>query len=178
MDNIIIKAAQFAELIHRTHEPRKFTLRPYIEHPSRVAARVMTIPGVDEDVVCAAWMHDILEDHPGVEIPAIFNPRCYRMVLALTNPSKDHPELNRDDRKAMDRDHLRNCDPWVKIVKLVDRIDNLRDLQNCSDGFEYRYAKESLLLCAVLRSYCNSTIDALCDELDALCNEIIATFRT
>lgn len=165
--NRIILAAQFAEVSHRG-QVRKYTGRPYIEHPARVAARVMTIPGVDEDVVCAAWMHDVLEDCSGVEIPAIFPPRCYRMVVALTNPSKKFPELNRDERKAMDRDHLRNVDPWVKVIKLIDRIDNLRDLQFCGDGFKYQYARESQKLCDAIRSYSNSTIDGLCDELDSI----------
>lgn len=143
----------------------------------RVAGRVMMLPQVDEDVVCAAWMHDVLEDCPGVEIPPIFSPRCYQMIVALTNPSKKHPDLNRAARKQMDRDHLRNCDPWVKIIKLVDRIDNLRDLQACRDGFEYQYAKESTLLSQALRSYCNGVIDSLCDELDFLCAGIIDTFH-
>lgn len=165
--NHIIKAAQFADQCHRG-QFRKYTGRPYIEHPARVAGRVMTLPYVDEHVVCAAWMHDILEDCKGVEIPAIFSPRCYRMIEALTNPSKQFPELNRDERKAMDRDHLRNVEPWVKIIKLIDRIDNLRDLQFCGDGFKYKYCRESQLLCEAIRSHSNSTIDGLCDELDTL----------
>ncbi len=166
-DNRIILAAQHAELCHRG-QVRKYTGRPYIEHPARVAGRVMTLAYVDDDVVAAAWMHDILEDCKGAIIPAIFSPRCYGMIAALTNPSKDHPLLNRDERKQMDRDHLRNVEPWVKIIKLIDRIDNLHDLRFCGDGFKYQYARESQKLCEAIRSYSNSVIDGLCDELDTL----------
>lgn len=65
--NKIIQAAQFAAQAHQG-QARKYTGRPYIEHPGRVAARVMVLRDVAEPVVCAAWMHDVLEDCPGFDM--------------------------------------------------------------------------------------------------------------
>ena len=166
----IVQAAQFAAEAHRG-QTRKYTQRPYIEHPMRVAGRVMTLPHVDEDVVCAAWMHDVLEDCPGFGIPAIFSPRCHRMVIALTNLSKRFPEMNRGERKAMDRDHLRNCEHWVKTIKLVDRIDNIRDIGQAPSDFRITYLEESDLLNEALRVPGNDLLQQLHDELQQTIDE-------
>lgn len=160
---MIILAAQFAEKAHRG-QVRKYTGRPYIEHPMRVAGRTSLIPFINEDMVAAAWMHDVLEDCPGFEIPAIFSPWCYRTICELTNPSKQHPELNRAARKAMDREHIAKASREAKIIKLIDRIDNLNEMVGADTGFINLYAEESFLLAEALLSS-DTVIAALIDEL-------------
>lgn len=162
--SIIIAAAQFAEKAHRG-QVRKFTNRPYIEHPMRVAGRACLIPSFGEDEIAAAWMHDVLEDYPFVKIPAIFSPWCYNIVCELTNPSKKHPELNRAARKAMDREHLATVSREAKIIKLLDRIDNLNEMVGADDDFKRLYAEESRALAEALRVPGDEVIESLGAEL-------------
>lgn len=175
-NNPIIMAAQFAAKAH-WGQLRKFSGRPYIEHPARVATGVMLLRNsklLCEDIVCAAWMHDVLEDCPGVEIPAYFGAWVQRLVQGLTNPSKQHPTLPRNERKAMDRQHLKNCEGWVQIIKLIDRIDNVRELDQAPADFRSLYIRESELLCEALDAPAHPVIGPLCRELQWLLRQLVA----
>lgn len=149
---MIIKAAQFANLAHQG-QVRKYTGRPYITHPARVASRVCLIPYATEEVVAAGWLHDVLEDCSVTyaDLHCDISPVVASLVKTLTNPSKGS-KLPRAARKAMDREHLANVSPWAKVIKLIDRIDNLREMTQAPDDFKKLYAKESLLLAEALCS--------------------------
>ncbi len=144
---MILYAAQFAQAAHGG-QMRKYTNRPYIEHPMRVAGRVMLLPGVHQDVVAAAWLHDVMEDCPcqTVHLVAKFNAYVVKLVRELTNPSKGMDHLFRHERKQIDREHLATVSRWAKIIKLIDRIDNVNDMALADDKFKTLYAEESLLL--------------------------------
>lgn len=145
-DSLIVKAAQFAEYHHRG-QVRDYTNRPYITHPIRVAGRVATHPEANADLVAAAFLHDVVEDC-GVTINEIyreFNQQIADYVSQLTNTSKD-TDLPRSERKKADRRRIANICRRAKIVKLIDRIDNLgemdpRDIKCC-----HLYCEESQLL--------------------------------
>src|SRR4051812_3189550 len=120
----IIKAARLAEEWHRG-QVRKFTGRPYIEHPGRVAARITRHAGATESRVAAAWLHDVMEDC-GItykRLEAEFSVRTAVLVRELTNPSKEFPDLPRAKRKEMDRLHIASCGSGVRLIKLADRAD-------------------------------------------------------
>jgi (p)ppGpp synthase/HD superfamily hydrolase len=146
--NPILKAAQFAREAHGDQR-RKYTGRPYIEHPARVAARVAIHPAGTETMVIAAWLHDVLEDTDiGLEVIANrFGEEVAQLVEELTNPSKGSPAL-RAERKAQDREHLARVSRPAKIIKLLDRIDNLRDMEGAPQKFLSLYLEESRLLAA------------------------------
>lgn len=152
--NIILKAAQYASHAHYG-QTRKYTGRPFVEHPMRVAGEVSMLDVATEEMVAAAWLHDVIEDC-GPEnknaMKLLFPPAVVSMVVELTNPSKDHPELKRAERKAMDRDHLAAASYSAKIIKLVDRIDNLRDMSLAEPDFLVLYSRESRQLADALRS--------------------------
>ena len=59
--SIILKAAALAVRAHEGQK-RKYTGFPYITHPARVAGRVGILPVVTEEMVAAAYLHDVLED--------------------------------------------------------------------------------------------------------------------
>ena len=59
--NRIILAAQFARQAHKSQK-RKHNGTPFIAHPARVAGRVATLEGATEDLVVAAYLHDVVED--------------------------------------------------------------------------------------------------------------------
>lgn len=165
--SIILKAAQFAAHAHR-NQFRKFTNRPYIEHPMRVAGRVCMIPGMDEDEVAAGWLHDTVEDC-GItydDLEREFDATIASRVLELTNRSKGS-KLPRAKRKAMDHEHLANVSRPAKIIKAIDRIDNLREIFGAPSDFQALYLKESRLLAEALTVPGDRIIRSLLEELVA-----------
>lgn len=153
LERFVCAAAKFAERCHKG-QLRKYTNRPYIEHPARVAARVSLLPDSVDAAVCAAWLHDVIEDcNITAEcIESLFGPHVSRIVVALTNTSKvDFPNLNRAARKAKDRERIVLLPRGIKCVKLIDRIDNLREMSGAPEDFKKVYASESRALLEVLR---------------------------
>lgn len=152
--SLILKAAALATTAHGGQK-RKYSGRPFVEHPMRVAGRVSILDDVTEEEVAAAWLHDVIEDCDPIYIEIIqqFPERVNELVLELTNPSKKHPNIDRKSRKALDRAHFVHVNRWTKIIKLVDRIDNIRDMDGAEAGFRFLYIQESMLLANVLFDY-------------------------
>jgi len=151
--NLILRAAALAADAH-AQQKRKYTGRPYIEHPGRVAARVATLPDVTEREVAAAWLHDVFEDCPDHKAVVMGNmpEDVIDLVQWLTN-TKHRSDVDRKSRKSADRARLVHALRWAKIIKLVDRIDNVRDMDQADSGFRSLYLQESLLLANVLFDY-------------------------
>lgn len=143
---MILRAAALAKKSHG-EQKRKYTGRPYVEHPGRVAMQLCLL-GEPVESVCAGWLHDVLEDTDCSkdEILEATNARVLQLVEELTNPSKQYPTLRREDRKKMDREHLMKVSFEAKIIKMVDRIDNLREMGDAPADFRRLYAGESVKL--------------------------------
>lgn len=169
--SLILQAAKLAETAHRKQK-RKYTGRPYIEHPMRVAGRVTLLDDATEEEIAAAWLHDVIEDCDPVWNTVIKDKmpeRVHDLVLELTNPSKEvakrHTGMHRKDRKAHDRQHYVGASVWAKRIKFCDRIDNIRDMQGAEDGFKHVYMDETLLLANVLLDVTDSVNKRLYLEL-------------
>ena len=180
--NLIIQAARLADEAHRG-VPRKWSGRPYIEHCGRVANRVMLSEFVNDELVAAAWLHDVVEDR-GADKGLTNHERYYGnqmwlrsngmprgviiRVVNLTNESMLHPELNRTARKFMDIGAICGASLECRFVKILDRIDNLGEMSetNKDAGFVRLYHRESLDLYHGLRSCPDS--DRLRQYLDEL----------
>lgn len=173
--NLIIKAAKFASDRHAGQQ-RKWIGTPYIEHPMRVAGRVTLLVSEDascmlqhytECLVAAAWLHDVMEDC-GVsfdELAGEFNLNVATIVSDLTNSKRTG--MKRADRKREDRDRLAVASPWVKRLKLVDRLDNIREIDRAPDDFKYLYRTETLAL-----------VDALHDRSDPFNMHLVREIET
>lgn len=148
--SIIVKAAALAKRAHEGQK-RKHTGFPYIYHPARVAGRVGILPGATEEMVAAAYLHDVLEDTTITkeEIEAETNAQVAFYVDCMTNKSKG-TGLPRAERKALDRKHLSEVPFEIKQIKAIDRIDNLLEIAGAPTDFKKLYAEESLLLADVL----------------------------
>lgn len=148
--NKFIEAIRFAEKAHRG-QFRKYSGRPYIEHPIRVMYKMMLHPDCTEEMIIAAVQHDTVEDCDVrfSDIKERFGEEVSRLVEGLTNPSKGS-KLSRVERKAWDREHLKAQPKSVKIIKLIDRIDNLGEM-DLKDGFIWKYLNESEELAEVLK---------------------------
>lgn len=174
--SLIIAAAKLAHELHKG-QIRKYTNRPYIEHPIRVAGRLATMSCADEISVAAAFLHDVIEDCDVTKerlidllsgVGSTSSPCCIASyVQMLTNPSKGS-SLNRAARKEMDREHLRNAPKMIKIIKLIDRIDNLNEMSNADIGFIRKYCEESKLLADAIGDADSSLYHELCDRIEYL----------
>lgn len=62
---LIEQAKQFAKIAH-DRQFRKYGIRPYIYHPAKVAEYLFSNGFDDENLLCATWLHDTVEDCPNV----------------------------------------------------------------------------------------------------------------
>jgi (p)ppGpp synthase/HD superfamily hydrolase len=151
-------------------QSRKYTGLPYITHPIRVALAVASWPGSTSTMIAAALLHDTLED-TGLK-PERIEKECGEKVLKyvkdLTNPSKGM-SASRSIRKQVDRDHLLKVDRQVKIIKMLDRIDNLREMQDAPSNFRRLYMEESMELLKVLAPADKDLGWQLFDAIISLC---------
>ena len=133
-------------------QKRKYNSRPYIEHPMRVALTLARI-GASDDACLAGLLHDVAEDaeeplrsHVFQEIATNVGTDIAVMVYWLTNIRRVG---SRPERKAADIARLASAPSDVRIVKAVDRADNVREAKETSDGFSFyseTYRRESMLL--------------------------------
>lgn len=170
MDDLILRAANVAKSAH-AGQTRKYRPLPYIFHPARVAARTTLLDDVTPQEIAAAWLHDVIEDTSltasdllRLSIPAA----TVELVQALTNPSKQQPELARAARNRLDREHLKEIPHAAKRIKLIDRTDNLNELGRADAQFKSLYVAESLLLAECLAGVERELEAELFDAIDQL----------
>lgn len=148
MTSTIMEAAQFAAMAH-AGQKRKYNDFPYITHPARVAGRTAILPGATEEMVMAAYLHDVIEDtkYTFEDLKEKFGDIVAEYVLELTGVSKDrYAGHNRAFRKEREIEYLRIVSPEAKKIKMLDRIDNLNEILGADKGFIRLYAAESKAL--------------------------------
>ncbi len=108
---------------------------PFIEHPVRVALVLWQELGSrDVDLLVAALLHDTIEDSPEVDdalVASAFGERVARLVLDVTKEPVPAAQRAARDRAYIDR--LRTLDADARLLKLADRIDNLRSVVGSGD---------------------------------------------
>ena len=123
----IVKAAQFAAEKHKNQRRKDADASPYINHPLALASVLAVEGGVETpEVICAALLHDTVEDTETTaeELAAIFGATVTGIVLEVT----DDKSLDKAVRKEEQVRHAPHISPEAKLVKLADKICNLRDL--------------------------------------------------
>ncbi|RLI66847.1 MAG: hypothetical protein DRO67_00290 [Candidatus Asgardarchaeum californiense] len=149
MHSDIQKAADIAEKAH-TGQTRKYTGRPYVTHPYSVACYVKMVTK-DSDMICAALLHDTVEDTDVTldYLSTVFNPRVVSLVENLTDISVPE-DGNRKRRKTIDLKHTVTAHPDAKTIKLADLVDNSRSITQHDPNFAVVYMKEKERLLDVL----------------------------
>lgn len=137
---------------------RKYNGLPYIIHPIRVALMVAAHNDCMPFWVYAALNHDTEEDtvYSDEEKAALKNriiteidEETYNLIVELTNVK--HPGLNRKEQKKLDWERLSKVSRPAKIIKMFDRIDNLREMVNAPPDFKKLYVYESWNIVEVLQ---------------------------
>jgi hypothetical protein len=148
---LVEKAEQFATTAHkRINHRRKYSNQPYTVHLSSVANIVATVTD-DEEMIAAAWLHDVVEDTPATlyDVEMEFGKGVAELVENLTDISKPG-DGNRQIRKAIDRQHISRASRRAKTVKLADLIDNANDICRHDREFAALYLQEMGALLEVL----------------------------
>lgn len=131
-------AFQFAAAAHGTQLRDEGT--PFIDHPVAVAAILWgELDCRDVDMLVAALMHDVLEDCTGIDRMALadlIGPRSFELVESVTKPPVPDECKPARDRAYLDR--LRDAPADVRLLKLADRIHNLRQVVHASDPAKAR----------------------------------------
>ncbi|EMR01828.1 HD domain-containing protein [Cesiribacter andamanensis] len=151
--NSLEQALDFARQAHGSQQ-RKFTGEPYIEHPKRVAGLVQTVAHT-EAMLCAAYLHDVVEDTPvsHQDIEQRFGREVAHLVHELTDEymKEAYPRLNRKIRKQKEVARQAGISPQAKTIKLADVIDNTRDIIKNDKDFAVKYIPEMEALLEALQ---------------------------
>ncbi|MCD7109063.1 bifunctional (p)ppGpp synthetase/guanosine-3',5'-bis(diphosphate) 3'-pyrophosphohydrolase [Rhizobium sp. DKSPLA3] len=126
---------------------------PYISHPLEVAA-ILTEMHLDEATIAVALLHDTIEDTTATraEIDDLFGEDIGALVEGLTKIKK----LDLVSRKAKQAENLRKLllaisdDVRVLLVKLADRLHNMRTLDHMSAEKRARISEETMEIYAPL----------------------------
>jgi GTP diphosphokinase / guanosine-3',5'-bis(diphosphate) 3'-diphosphatase len=137
----LLKAASFSAQKHRFQKRKGSDGEPYINHPLEVANIIANVGKItDYDVLMAAILHDTVEDTETTaeELTGLFGENVCQMVLEVT----DDKSLPKHERKLLQIEHSPHLSDGAKLVKLADKISNVRDvLNNPPDWTEERKAE-------------------------------------
>ena len=144
---IVKKAYYYAEELHRGQ--KRQSGEDYIVHPLNVAY-ILAEMYADKDTICAALLHDTLEDTEITkeQIAKDFNETVSYLVDGVTKISRMNFSTKEEQNMANTRKiitSMRN-DIRIIIIKLADRLHNMRTLQYKSEDKQKENSQETLLL--------------------------------
>lgn len=144
---IVKKAYYYAEELHRGQ--KRQSGEDYIVHPLNVAY-ILAEMHADKDTICAALLHDTLEDTEITkeQIAKDFNETVSYLVDGVTKISRMNFSTKEEQNMANTRKiitSMRN-DIRIIIIKLADRLHNMRTLQYKSEYKQKENSQETLLL--------------------------------
>lgn len=153
MSPLSIKAAMVSRAAHQAvGQKRKYTNEPYWKHPEAVADMVRKVDGASEQMVAAAYLHDVLEDTQMtvLDLKELFGETVASYVHGLTDQFTDPGLGNRAHRKALERDRLAAISPNAQTIKYADLIDNTCSIVGRDPGFASVYLVEKRRLLEVM----------------------------
>jgi guanosine-3',5'-bis(diphosphate) 3'-pyrophosphohydrolase len=123
----VLEAARFAAERHRDQRRKGASQAPYVNHVIEVAAMLEFVGGVQNaSVLAAALLHDTVED-TGTrlgELHGYFNTTVAGIVVEVT----DDKSLPKEVRKRLQVERAPKLSPGAKLIRLADKICNVRDL--------------------------------------------------
>ncbi|MFC1615983.1 RelA/SpoT family protein [Patescibacteria group bacterium] len=142
-----ISAFNFAERAHRG-QLRKDNKTPYIAHPVAVT-NILSNLHADQDVLMSALMHDVPEDtHYSIrDVEKQFGKKIAFIINGITKLSKVYYRNNMSKRSIESLKKLfLHCveDPRVILIKLADRLHNMKTLDAVDSEKQVRIARETL----------------------------------
>lgn len=126
---LLFKALSFAADKHRDQRRKDAEATPYINHPIQLAELLVNEAGItDATVIAAAILHDTIEDTETTpeELCREFGEGIASIVEEVT----DDKTLDKAVRKRLQIEHAASASRAARLVKLADKICNLRDMQS------------------------------------------------
>lgn len=147
----VMKAYEYAKMMHK--DQKRKSGEPYIIHPVNVAI-ILADLDMDVETIIAALLHDVVEDTPATydDVKNMFSEDIANIVDGVTKLNK----LNYKSSEDFQAENLRkmilamNNDIRVIIVKLADRLHNLRTLEYMNEEKQKQKAKETIEIYAPL----------------------------
>jgi guanosine-3',5'-bis(diphosphate) 3'-pyrophosphohydrolase len=123
---LVLHALAFATEKHRGQVRKDADRTPYIRHPIALASLLWEVGIQDAEVLAAAILHDTIEDTPTThdELEKEFNREVADLVAEVT----DDKRLPKAVRKQKQIEHAAHLPPRARLIKLADKICNLRDV--------------------------------------------------
>ena len=150
--DIITRAFNFAKHAHKG--VRRNSGEPYILHPLAVARIVNEEIGLGSTSICAALLHDVVEDteYTVEDIANLFGPKIAQIVDGLTKISGG---IFGDKASAQTENFKKllltmSEDIRVILIKIADRLHNMRTLEHMAPNKQYKIAGETLYIYAPL----------------------------
>ena len=149
---IITKAFKFARQAHKG--VRRRSGEPYILHPIAVARIACVEIGLGSTSICSALLHDVVEDtdYTVEDIENLFGPKIAQIVDGLTKISGgifgDRASAQAENFKKLLL--TMNDDIRVILIKISDRLHNMRTLGSMLPSKQYKIAGETLYIYAPL----------------------------
>lgn len=171
---LINTAMWFASNAHKAAlQTRKHTGLPYITHPMAVAA-IVAENGGDESMICAAWLHDTVEDTDVTEdeIRMVFGNDIADLVDGLTKQyfEEDYPDrLFRNKKYA---EHLAKQNSRIQTIKAADILHNSATVVEADLVFATRYIPENIYFSSLLVNACPTLRKRLADQLSDKAQQI------
>ncbi len=149
---LIMRAYEYANALH-TGQKRKSD-EPYIIHPLEVAYIVSTLE-LDDSAICAALLHDVVEDTSATldDIKNEFGEEIAMLVDGVTKLGKIANYIDKEEEQVENYRKFFMAmakDIRVVMIKLADRLHNMRTLKHLSDDRKVAIAKETRQLYAPL----------------------------
>jgi GTP diphosphokinase / guanosine-3',5'-bis(diphosphate) 3'-diphosphatase len=122
-----IRALAFASRKHSQQRRKDEKASPYINHPIALVSILAVEAGIhDPDMLCAALLHDTIEDTETSveELVETFGGHVASLVQEVT----DDKRLPKAERKLLQIEHAAHLSTKARLVKLADKIANLRDV--------------------------------------------------
>lgn len=122
-----MRALKFAAQKHSKQRRKDPDSTPYVNHLINVGTILAEAGIKDEGVLIAAVLHDVVEDTDATfqEVETLFGVDVSNLVHELT----DDKTLEKAERKRLQIEKAAKSTKRAKLIKLADKLDNLRDLQ-------------------------------------------------
>ena len=149
---LVTKAFNFARQAH--NGIRRHSGEPYILHPLAVAQIVSSEIGLGSTSICAALLHDVVEDTDYTidDINNVFGPKIAQIVDGLTKIAGGRFGENASSQAENFKKLLLTMsdDIRVIIIKIADRLHNMRTLEHLPQRKQYKISGETLYIYAPL----------------------------
>ncbi|HYC87521.1 MAG TPA: HD domain-containing protein [Chryseosolibacter sp.] len=154
-EQIIDRVREFTTEAHGT-QTRRYSRDPYIVHPMRVMTTCRNY-STDLSMLCAAILHDVLEDTPVTKsdlenflrrlMPGPQAEKTLQLVVDLTDvyTRASFPALNRRARREKEAERLSHTHPDAQTVKYADILDNTDVAANDPD-FARTFLRECMVI--------------------------------